>query len=104
MPGDPEYRDALTSGPARGRAAGINPGNRFESVRLFVLGDHLDELARERGGANASAAPEGTPLPVLPAAQVPTEVLKDDARTILNYVDPENSPDIGFRWTINPYR
>lgn len=36
------YRDALPQGPAHRRGAGINPGNRFEAVRLHVLGDEID--------------------------------------------------------------
>jgi DNA repair photolyase len=83
--GGPEYRDALPMGAVRGRGAGLNPGNRFEDVRLHVLGDHLDEIAVE--------SPDGT--------QVRTRVFEDATRTIINHVD---SPDISFSWTINPYR
>ncbi len=86
MDADREYRDALPQGSARGRGAGLNPGNRFEEVRLHVLGEHLDEVLREH---------DGTPV------KVPTRVFKDHSRTILNQND---SPDIGFRWSINPYR
>lgn len=39
---EPEYRDALVGGLAHRRGAGINPGNRFEAVRLHVLGEELD--------------------------------------------------------------
>lgn len=89
MPKDPyEYVDALPAGPLRGRGAGLNPGNRFESVRLHVLGEHLDHAA-----AQTKLDPS--------ALQVATEVYRDDARTIINKVD---SPDIGFDWSINPYR
>jgi DNA repair photolyase len=80
-----EYRDALPTGPVRGRGAGLNPGNRFEDVRLHVLGDYLDEITTEN--------PDGT--------QVTTRVFRDATRTIVNPVD---SPDICFKWTINPYR
>lgn len=85
MSGNAEYRDALPDGPARGRGAGLNPGNRFEPVRLHVLGEHLDTIAHEN--------PDGS--------QVTTQVFSDDSRSIINRVD---SPDIGFKWTINPYR
>lgn len=78
-------RDGLGSGPVRGRGAGINPGNRFEPIRLHVLGEHLDDELREH--------PCGK--------QVCTQVQEDDSRTILNHVD---SPDLGFHWTVNPYR
>jgi DNA repair photolyase len=80
-----EYQDALAKGPVRGRGAGINPGNRFESVRLHVLGEHLDEQHAER--------PDGV--------QVQTSILDDETKTILNHVE---SPDIGFSWSLNPYR
>jgi DNA repair photolyase len=80
-----EYRDAPVQGPVRGRGAGLNPGNRFEDVRLHILGEHLDEIITEN--------PDGT--------QVRTRVFEDATRTIVNPVD---SPDICFKWTINPYR
>jgi DNA repair photolyase len=86
IPGpDHDYRDALPLGRVRGRGAGLNPGNRFEDVRLHVLGEHLDEVIAEN--------PEGI--------QAVTRVYRDATRTIVNPVD---SPDIGFKWTINPYR
>ncbi len=72
-------------GKVRGRGAGLNPGNRFEDVRLHVLGEHLDEVLTEN--------PDG--------AQVVTRIRWDATRTIINPVD---SPDISFKWTINPYR
>lgn len=80
-----EFPDALSHGPVRGRGAGLNPGNRFEDVRLHVLGDHLD--------AQAAEAPDGR--------QIPTTILDDDTKSIINPVD---SPDLNFSWTINPYR
>ncbi len=81
-----EYRDALPDGPLRGRGAGLRPGNRFETVRLHVLGEHLDAQAGE------DDAPR----------QLPTRVLPDKSRTIINRV--ADSPDIAFDWSINPYR
>ncbi len=88
MPGDYEHADALINGRAKGRGAGINPGNRFEPVRLHVLGEHLDEVLAEHDTER----------------QVRTRVYRDHTRTLINYVDPEASPDISFRWSINPYR
>lgn len=81
----PEFQDALTQGPTRGRGAGLNPGNRFEDLRLHVLGDHLDEILVDQ--------PEGV--------QVPTRVYRDHSRSIINPVD---SPDLHFKWTVNAYR
>jgi len=80
-----EYRDAIPDGVPRGRGSEINPGNRFESLRLHVLGEHLDALARE-----------GSRPPL-----VRTTITPDSSRSIINRVD---SPDIPFRWTVNPYR
>jgi DNA repair photolyase len=85
MDGPPEFKDALLAGRARGRGAGLNPGNRFESVRLHVLGEHLEEVAVEH--------PQG--------AQVPTRIYADRTRTLINRVD---SPDLPMNWTVNPYR
>jgi len=81
-----EYVDALPDGLARGRGAGLNPGNRFEGVRLHVLGEHLDRVVEEDESGGAG---------------VHTEVLADRSQTIINRVD---SPDVGFNWSINPYR
>ena len=78
-------KDALPLGPARGRGSGLNPGNRFESVRLHVLGEHLDETLAEN--------PYGT--------QVKTRILPDQTKSFINPVD---SPDLSMKWTINPYR
>src|ERR1043165_699953 len=85
MSGSPEHKDALPHGPVRGRGANLNPGNRFEDVRLHILGDHLDEVIAER--------PDGS--------QVRTQIYDDTSRTVVNPVD---SPDLGFHWTLNPYR
>lgn len=80
-----EHGDALTDGRVRGRGSTINPGNRFETIRLHVLGEHLDESAREH--------PSGV--------QVRTQVFRDDTRSVVNKVE---SPDIPFGWSLNPYR
>lgn len=82
---EPQLQGALLTGPLRGRGAGLNPGNRFEDVKLHVLGDHLDEVAIEH--------PEGV--------SVKTRVFRDASKSILNRVD---SPDLHFRWSANPYR
>ena len=83
---DAEHPDRLPDGPARGRGAGLNPANRFEGIGLAPDGDHLDE-AHE---------PDGK--------QYGTRVIPERARSALNPVDPRASPDVGFRWTLNPYR
>lgn len=83
---DYEHQDALPGGLARGRGAGLNPGNRYEMVRLHVLGEHLDQTQDD---------------PDASGPQVQTQVIPDRTRTLINHVD---SPDLGFNWSINPYR
>jgi DNA repair photolyase len=96
MPDPNEFRDAIPLPQLKGRGAAINPGNRFEgghgmgdggeSVRrLHVLGDYLDEVIAEQ--------PDGT--------RIATMIYRDRTRSVINRVD---SPDLGFEWTINPYR
>jgi DNA repair photolyase len=87
-PGD-EYADGLPTGPQRGRGAGLNPANRYEGHRLHVLGETYDRLALDDEGLDSGATP--------------TVVYRDQSKTIINRVDP-NTADIGFKWTINPYR
>ncbi len=62
----------------RGRGAGANPGNRFEPFHV-----ELD--------------PEETANPGKP----PTQFLRDGTETIITR---NNSPDIGFSASLNPYR
>ena len=88
--GPGEFPDALPVAPAggvRGRGAQLNPGNRFETTRLHVLGEHLDALPVDAG----SSGP----------CQVPTEIFPDRSNTVINRVE---SPDVGFEWSLNPYR
>ncbi len=87
MPARPDFDhvDALSSGAVRGRGSNLNPGNRFEDVRLHVLGEHLDEQLRDH--------PSGV--------QVRTQVFTDDTQSVVNKVE---SPDIPFNWSLNPYR
>ena len=73
----------------QGRGAGVDPANRFEPITLEVLPERLEELAVE-SEANGGRG-----------VKVGTRVFVDRARTIINRVD---SPDLGFAWTINPYR
>lgn len=90
MEADPTYRDALPAGPAHRRAAGLNPGNRFESVRLHVLGEELDRrwVEREKAGGRLD--------------RVERQVFTDRTRTIINRV--ARTSDVPFDWTVNPYR
>ncbi len=70
----------------RGRGAAINPTNRFEKLSLELVPDHIDEIIAEQ--------PDGQ--------RVRTLVYLDRSRTVINRV--LDSPDLGFDWTINPYR
>src|ERR1043165_6847345 len=89
---DFSYRDALPNGPAHRRGAGINPGNRFEKVRLHVLGEELDRQWIERQS-------EDDPDKL---TRVERHVFFDRTQTIINHVAPTS--DVPFDWTLNPYR
>ena len=86
QPDTPDGRASPVYLTVRGRGAAFNPGNRYETTRREVDLGALEEINE------------------LPGAPVPTTILPDRTRTILNEVDPATSPDIGFRWTLNPYR
>src|SRR6266496_2844534 len=62
----------------QGRGAGFNPPNRFERL-------HLEPLDEEQGDSGAA----------------PTEYFIDNTRSVLAKND---SPDIPFTYSINPYR
>ena len=72
-------------GPVKGRGTSLDPANRFEGIRLEVLPEAEAEMQREHPGG----------------VQVGTRVYRDATRRIINRVD---SPDVSFKWTINPYR
>src|SRR5438477_1289353 len=65
--------------PIRGRGAASNPANRFERLHYERQGDEAEIEA------------------IAPA----TQLLKDTSRSIITY---NNSPDVGFSASINPYR
>jgi DNA repair photolyase len=68
----------------RGRGAAYNPPNRFEPLEFVQDGDTLD----------ADLADEAVPLPR-------TQFLRDTTKSIIASND---SPDVGFDRSINPYR
>src|SRR5437764_10366368 len=88
---DFSFRDALPDGVAHRRGAGINPGNRFETARLHVLGEELDRQWIERQGEDGG-----------PSHRVERHVFLDRTQTIINHVSPTS--DVPFDWTLNPYR
>jgi len=85
-----EFRDALLKGPAHRRGAGLNPGNRFEPVRLHVLGEELDRQWVEREGDDGKLR------------RVERQVFIDNTQSIINRV--AKTSDVPFDWTVNPYR
>jgi len=66
-----------------GRSAEGNPSNRFERLRL------VDDESNDPQQEIESPRP------------TPTEFLRDDTKSILV---ENNSPDVPFRWSLNPYR
>lgn len=72
-----------------GRAAGVDPPNRFERVRVEDDPEHLDNEYLE--------ATEPPPL----ERRVPTQFLPNESRRLITYND---SPDVPFRYSINAYR
>src|SRR6187401_599985 len=90
---DFQYRDGLVGGPAHRRGAGINPGNRFETIRLHGLGEELDRqwIERQEEGGEAGKL-----------QRVERQVFFDKTQTIINHVAPTS--DVPFDWTVNPYR
>jgi DNA repair photolyase len=75
-----ESRQTTSATPVKGRGASSNPANRF---------DRLNYAAPEWEDAGGEDSARQTVL------------LKDTSRSIINYND---SPDVGFNASINPYR
>lgn len=88
--GEVSYRDALVRGPAHRRGAGLNPGNRFEDIRLHVLGEELDRQWVEHEREDGSLQ------------KVDRVVYLDRTKRIINRVS--RTSDVPFDWTLNPYR
>jgi hypothetical protein len=84
------FRDALPSGLAHRRGAGLNPGNRFETRRLHVLGEEIDRQWIEQQNADGTSH------------RVERQIFLDRTQTIINHVAPTS--DVPFDWTLNPYR
>jgi DNA repair photolyase len=87
---DFSYRDALPGGPAHWRGAALNPGNRFENVRLHVLGEEIDRQWVERQEGDGALQ------------RVQRQVFFDRTQRIINHVS--RTSDVPFDWTLNPYR
>jgi DNA repair photolyase len=81
----PLYDGAMT---IRGRGAAENPPNRFETIHYEADPDASVPAYQDWEGDEESPAPV-------------TQFLRDTSRSIVAYND---SPDIGFEASINPYR
>lgn len=88
--GDYAYPDALPDGPAHRRGAALNPANRFQDLRLHVLGDEIDRQYIEHERDDGSLH------------RVQRQVFRDRTQTIINRV--ARTSDVPFDWTLNPYR
>lgn len=75
-----EQTAKMSTGELDGRGTRLNPANRYERL-------HLEAAPRDDGDAALEA--------------VPTELFRDASRSILAEND---SPDVGFRFSLNPYR
>jgi DNA repair photolyase len=67
----------------KGRGTDINPANRFINIKLEILDEYLEHTKDED---------EGRPV---------TQFINDNSKSILSKND---SPDLGFAYSINPYR
>ena len=76
---------AIPGSQHKGRGAASNPGNRFEETAVEALDDGWGTLAEDLAD-----------LPPLA-----TQLLREKSKSALTYND---SPDIGFDRSINPYR
>lgn len=79
----PKLHDGRAAVAEKGRGAALNPEGRFETVRRETFDD---------GGSGAE--PE-------PPTRLRTRVTRETARSILSRND---SPDVPFTWSVNPYR
>ncbi|CAN5685758.1 PA0069 family radical SAM protein [soil metagenome] len=75
----------MTTPQRRGRGAGLDPANRFTHIEIAPDGDELDHAFRAGDDEN----------------DAPTRYLRDTSRRIISTND---SPDIGFDASLNPYR
>ena len=70
---------------AKGRGSQINPPNRFESTRYEF---DFEQVAGDEEYLQSQRS-------------LPTEYIPDNSKTIISEND---SPDVGFRYSLNPYR
>lgn len=80
--------------PRRGRGAASNPPNRFLAQRLEVDDSTLDQWS---DGGDEDSGGDGP----LATGRIATEYFDDQSQTV---VSENDSPDIPFRFSVNPYR
>lgn len=73
---------------ARGRGALENPSGRFESIEVIPDPEEMERLLSESTEEHSNRS-------------IKTRYFKDHAKTIVSFND---SPDVGFSASINPYR
>jgi DNA repair photolyase len=78
----------------KGRGASLNLEGRFEHWSRVAFDDHTWDSDRERGGADIADASDAE---VAPNTVVTEEVAK-------SIISTNDSPDIPFRYSVNPYR
>jgi len=93
----PESRPVGPGQTRRGRGARLNLSNRFESLHYEAESVGVDWPSH----ASQPAPPIGHPEAGLRTAGPKTEYLADPSRSIISY---NESPDIGFDASLNPYR
>ena len=76
-----------------GRGSQVRPANRFERVRREASESHEDAFGDDSAAAVATGGDE--------RRRLPTQFFADESQSILAAND---SPDVGFRWSVNPYR
>src|SRR5687768_8233508 len=82
----PQPRPPGPSDPQRGRGSTINPASRFDRLDVEADDEHRDSCASD---------PEEGPAPP------ETLYLRDSSKSAMA---SNNSPDIGFNFSLNPYR
>ena len=104
---------ALRGSPAsKGRGAIQNPANRFERLRVEAdpevhaleappAGNALDAVDARAAAAGAGPPDPESALAAEGGGRLATELLRDTSRSLITHND---SPDIGFSFSLNPYR
>ena len=96
--------EALPDRPKKGRGAVSNPDNRFESTGRVAIDDGWGPIVEGTAeGASDGASPAGYEEAAGPETEAPlrTVVLADSSKSVIVRND---SPDVPFEKSVNPYR